>query len=81
VLDTEIGGTQSFQADQLKITGLAKLDGKLGIASVNNFHPPSGNSYALLTAGGGVSREFSTISDTTNTLGLLFWLSMDQTAC
>jgi outer membrane autotransporter protein len=70
VLDTEIGGPQASQADELKVNGSAKLDGILKITSSNNFHPSSGNSYVLLSAEGGVSGEFSTISDTANNTGL-----------
>jgi T5SS/PEP-CTERM-associated repeat protein len=70
VLDTEIGGPQPSQADQLKVNGSAKLDGTLDITSLNNFHPSSGNSYELQSATGGVSGEFSNIVDTANTAGL-----------
>jgi outer membrane autotransporter protein len=70
VLDTEIGGPQPSQADQLKVNGSAKLDGTLDLTSLNNFHPSSGNSYEILSATGGVSGEFSMISDTANTAGL-----------
>ena len=52
------------------VKGSAKLNGTLDITSLNNFHPSSGNSYELLSATGGVSGEFSTISDTANTAGL-----------
>jgi hypothetical protein len=54
----------------LKVNGSAKLDGTLDITSLNNFHPSSSNSYELLSATGGVSGEFSMISDTANTAGL-----------
>jgi len=70
VLDTEIAGPQPAQADQLKVNGSAKLDGTLDITSLNNFHPSSGNSYVLLSASGGLSGEFSMISDSANNTGL-----------
>jgi outer membrane autotransporter protein len=70
VLDTEIGGPQPSQADQLKVNGSAKLNGTLDITSLNNYHPSSGNSYELLTASGGLSGAFSNVVDTANTAGL-----------
>ena len=70
VLDIGIGGPAPSQADQLKIDGSAKLDGTLDLSSLNNFHPSSGNTYEILSASGGLSGEFSTIVDTSNTAGL-----------
>jgi outer membrane autotransporter protein len=70
VLDTEIGGPQPSQADQLKISGSAKLDGTLDITPLNNYHPSPGNSYELLSASGGLSGQFSNIADSANTTGL-----------
>jgi T5SS/PEP-CTERM-associated repeat protein len=70
VLDTEIGGPQPSQADQLRINGSAKLDGTLDLTSMNNYHPSPGNSYELISASGGLSGEFSNIADSANTNGL-----------
>jgi T5SS/PEP-CTERM-associated repeat protein len=70
VLDTEIGGPQPSQADQVKVTGSAKLDGTLDITSLNNYHPSPGNSYELISANGGLSGQFSNIADSANTNGL-----------
>jgi outer membrane autotransporter protein len=70
LLDIEVGGPQSIQADQLKITGTATLSGTLALTSLNNFHPSSGNTYTILTAGGGVQGDFNQVLDSLNNTGL-----------
>jgi hypothetical protein len=70
VLDTEIGGPNPSQADQLKVDGSAKLNGTLDLTSLNGFHPASGNTYEILSASGGLSGAFSMIAGTANTAGL-----------
>jgi hypothetical protein len=69
-LDTEVSGPQSSQADQLKISGTAALNGTLALTSSNNFHPSSGDTYTILTANGGVTGNFSNVVDTLNNTGL-----------
>jgi T5SS/PEP-CTERM-associated repeat protein len=70
ILDTEIGGPQSSQADQLKVTGTAALSGTLALTSLNNFHPSPGATYEILAAAGGVTGNFTNFVDTLNTTGL-----------
>jgi outer membrane autotransporter protein len=69
-LETEFGGQQSSQADQLKVTGTAALDGTLALTSLNNFHPASGDTYTVLTANDGVTGNFTKVVDTLNNSGL-----------
>jgi T5SS/PEP-CTERM-associated repeat protein len=70
VLDSEVGGPQSSQADQLKISGTATLNGTLTLTSLHNFHPSSGDTYTILTAAGGLTGKFNQVVDTLNTNGL-----------
>jgi T5SS/PEP-CTERM-associated repeat protein len=70
LLDIEVGGPQSTQADQLKITGTATLSGTLALSSLNSFHPSSGDTYTILTAGGGVQGNFTQVLDSLNNSGL-----------
>ena len=70
VLDTAVGGPQASQADQLKISGTAALNGTLALSSLNNFHPSSGDTYTVLTATGGVTGNFKQVVDTLNNSGL-----------
>ena len=70
VLDSEVGGPTSSQADQLKITGTAALNGTLALTSLNNFHPSSGDTYTILTATGGVTGNFKQVVNTLNNSGL-----------
>ncbi|MSU63151.1 MAG: hypothetical protein EXS31_12285 [Pedosphaera sp.] len=49
-LDLEIGGlTPGTQYDQLKISGMATLDGSLNIALLNGFMPVPGDSFPIMT--------------------------------
>jgi Autotransporter beta-domain len=54
----------------LKVNGSAKLNGRLDITSLNNYHPSPGNSYELISASGGLSGQFSNIADSANIKGL-----------
>jgi hypothetical protein len=48
-LQIELGG--SNQCDRLAITGQASLNGKLAISLLNNFTPPEGSTFPILTCG------------------------------
>jgi T5SS/PEP-CTERM-associated repeat protein len=58
ILDAEVGGPQSSQADLLNISGTATLSGALNLTSLNNFHPSPGDTYTILSAAG-VTGNFS----------------------
>lgn len=49
----EVGGAQAGTGfDQLNITGLAELDGRLGADLIGNFNPAIGATFKFLTFGG-----------------------------
>ncbi|MDB6110770.1 MAG: hypothetical protein JWR69_2520 [Pedosphaera sp.] len=48
-LQIELGGSNQF--DRLAITGQATLNGKLAISRLNNFTPPEGSTFPILTCG------------------------------
>ena len=57
----EVAGRQPGQFDQLKVGGVATLDGTLRIVNVGNVQLKRGDRLAIVTAGGGVNGEFATI--------------------
>ena len=60
--DVGVGGLAAgSQFGQLNVTGLATLDGALGVSLINGYSPPQGDSYPILTFGsvtGNFSAEF-----------------------
>jgi outer membrane autotransporter protein len=65
-----VGGPLCPDSGKLSVHGHATLEGILTLASVNNFHPSSGNHYTILVAAGGLSGMFSQVVDRLNTSGL-----------
>jgi hypothetical protein len=73
VLVVEIGGPSAgTDFDQLNITGQATLDGTLTVHLINGFVPSSGDSFTIVTFGGG-SGTFANI----NGDGALFTAGFD----
>jgi len=60
-LQIELGGSNQF--DGLAITGQASLNGKLAISLLNNFTPPEGSTFPILTVGTRTG-QFSQITGT-----------------
>ncbi|EDY17329.1 outer membrane autotransporter barrel domain protein [Chthoniobacter flavus Ellin428] len=56
-LDMEVASPSSY--DRLQIGGKAALDGQLNVTLLNGFRPKKGEKFTILTAGSGVSGEFS----------------------
>jgi sugar lactone lactonase YvrE/plastocyanin len=63
-LSIELGGTTAVsQYDRLDVVGdVAVLDGNLDVTTINSFTPSLGDSFTILTATGGVTGTFSTVS-------------------
>jgi uncharacterized repeat protein (TIGR01451 family) len=50
-LDIKIGGSSAGQFDQLTVGGLATLDGVFKATLINNYFPPNGTTFPVLTYG------------------------------
>ena len=61
VVEVELGSTTAY--DHLAISGTASLDGTLSAAPLNGFAPTKGDRFAVLTAVGGVTGQFTTLDD------------------
>jgi hypothetical protein len=62
-LQSEIDGTtQGTQYDHLSVTGKATLDGTLAIVNGSGFDPALSDTFEILTAAGGVSGTFSSVT-------------------
>lgn len=70
-LNIEIGGTGPGTFDLLAITGGAALGGNLNIISYGGFSPTAGQTWDFLTATGGITGGFSSVTSgyTLSTLG------------
>ncbi|MGB8355824.1 MAG: autotransporter domain-containing protein [Chthoniobacteraceae bacterium] len=62
----QIACLSTGQYDLLSVGGTATLSGKLQVVRLNNFQPAPGNALTILTAAGGVSGQFTSV--TTNTI-------------
>ncbi len=59
-LQIEIGGTAPGTAfDTLHVGGAAVLSGTLNVSLLSGFAPSAGNTFEIITAGGGISGEFA----------------------
>ncbi|HEY3392272.1 MAG TPA: PQQ-dependent sugar dehydrogenase [Lacipirellulaceae bacterium] len=59
-LEIELAGTiPGVQHDRVVVGGTAKLHGNLDVSLVGNFQPSHGDVYEVLSAGGGVSGNFT----------------------
>lgn len=69
-LKLSLSGTTTF--DKVIVGGVAALDGALEVSFARGFKPKRGQTFAVLTAAGGVTGEFSEIisPDSTGLLGL-----------
>lgn len=65
-LQIEIAGLTPVQHDLLRANGTAQLNGTLQLLRLNNFHFLPGDKVTFLTAAGGVSGTFSTVSNPFN---------------
>ncbi len=63
----EIAGTQAGQHDLVKVSGTAELAGTLRLTQVNGARLKVGEKVTFLTAGGGVSGEFTNVTNSFNT--------------
>jgi len=61
-LAVELGGTTAGQFDVLDITGNAVLDGALDVSLLDGFTPSDGDTWVILTADGGITGAFDTIT-------------------
>ena len=61
-LRMEIGGLGAGQHDLLTMGGNASLNGTLQLVQLNNFQPVLGDQLTILTATGGVTGTFSTVT-------------------
>ncbi len=63
VLDIEIGGiTQDTGYDHVHVTGMAQLYGELNVSLINGFTTLPGDSFAILTAAGGIIDAFNLLN-------------------
>jgi T5SS/PEP-CTERM-associated repeat protein len=66
VLEIEIGDTVPGDFDQINHilgAGIAELGGALDVSLIGGFSPALDDSFAIITANGGVSGTFSTLAD------------------
>ncbi len=61
-LTMEIGGTALNAFDRLNLTGAAALSGSLNLSLIGGFVPAMGQTFNILTAGGGISGTFTTVT-------------------
>jgi T5SS/PEP-CTERM-associated repeat protein len=60
-LEIEIGGTDAgSEFDTMKVAGEAILDGTLEVSLINSFTPSAGDTFEILTSGGGINESFDT---------------------
>jgi len=64
------------QFSQLNSTGAAVLAGGLTLQAVDGFKPQAGEKFTFLTAGGGVSGTFGTLTDRSGDTGTLLGLEL-----
>jgi len=61
-LQIDIGGTALNAFDRLNLTGAAALSGSLNLSLIGGFVPAMGQTFNILTAGGGISGTFTTVT-------------------
>jgi hypothetical protein len=61
-LEIELAGTGLSDFDRLVLTDQALLDGTLNVSLLDAFNPAVGNSFTFLSAAGGITGVFDTIS-------------------
>lgn len=61
-LTMDIGGTSLNAFDRLNLTGAAALSGNLNLSLISGFIPTMGQTFNILTAAGGISGTFTTIT-------------------
>ncbi|HEY6563595.1 MAG TPA: choice-of-anchor tandem repeat NxxGxxAF-containing protein, partial [Pirellulaceae bacterium] len=66
-----MAGTNLSDFDRLVITGGAQLDGELTLSSFGGFVPALGQIFNILSANGGITGEFSEITEPANLPGSL----------
>jgi len=62
ILQIEIGGTALNAFDRFNLTGAAALSGDLDLSLIGGFVPAQGQTFNILTATGGISGTFTTVS-------------------
>jgi hypothetical protein len=60
-LNMELGGRNTGLFDELKVSAIARLGGKLSVALLNGFAPASGDQFPILT-GSSLSGAFTTLN-------------------
>jgi hypothetical protein len=71
--DVNIGGAGLNDFDRFTLTGAAALDGGLDLSLLGGFTPSLGQTFTILTAGGGVSGTFTSVDQPSMMpAGLLF---------
>jgi hypothetical protein len=77
-LEAEIGGlTAGAQFDQLAVSGTAAMGGSLALSKIGGFQPAAGDTFAILTAPGGISGRFAGITGGNAGNGLTFAVIYD----
>ena len=61
-LEIELAGISLDSFDRLALTGQALLGGALNVSLLDGFNPTLGNSFTFLSAAGGITGAFDTIS-------------------
>jgi hypothetical protein len=61
-LTIDIGGTALNAFDRLNLAGAAALSGSLNLSLIGGFVPAMGQTFNILTAGGGISGTFTTVT-------------------
>jgi fibronectin-binding autotransporter adhesin len=74
----EIASGTSF--DKLTVTGTATLGGTLAVTGLNGFVPTVGQSFAIITATGGVSGTFATVTSPWDNLSAMLRFQTNYTA-
>ena len=70
----EIASATSF--DKLVVTGTASLNGALAVTGLNGFVPGVGQSFTILTAGGGVTGTFASVTSPWDHLSAMLGLQV-----
>ena len=62
-LTLRLGGTASGQFDRLVVLGSANVGGRLQVEALSGFAPVGGDTFTVVTAGGGVNGQFAQVQD------------------
>jgi hypothetical protein len=77
----QIGGTTAgTRYSQLNVTGPATLGGTLNLARINNYLPPVGQTFMIITAPSGITGTFATVNGTSIDATRHFSVSYTSTA-